>query len=431
MTGKALVLAPYVSIASDPAFARNLTGFGRSVWSVCESTARHGWSVRLFTYAFTRERTLQGVQVAHHSPNQYLLLPRLKTLDDAVAFTRRGKGSLKRKVKLAVASLTQEIIISMAQRIQPDIIHVHGATMETAPLVLGAMKSGFPVLVTLHGLNSFDSLIRLSDEDRLFEPMFIRFLNSSGVWMSAVSSGVRTKAITRFHVEDPDRFRVVGNGVNLDRFSVSESRSVLKRKAGLTPETHVLLSVGSLSALKNHRLLLEAILRLPADELERTVVLIAGEGRERESLANFAGKSGLAGRVRLLGRIEGSELADLYAAADLLVLPSTSEGFGMPVLEAMAAGTPTLSFADLDAMADLFSPGGMTLIRERTPEALAGGIREALLREWDSQAIKNHSQRFSWDSVATQYEALYANVSDDYGGYARTILRNVWSDRQA
>jgi phosphatidylinositol alpha-1,6-mannosyltransferase len=95
---------------------------------------------------------------------------------------------------------------------------------------------------------------------------------------------------------------------------------------------------------KGHDRVIQAILKL-VDKGHDVVYVIVGEGDDRTRLQLLAENEGVAGRVCFMGALEPVVLVDAYRMADLFVMPSTGEGFGIAFLEAMACGTPALGLA--------------------------------------------------------------------------------------
>lgn len=122
--------------------------------------------------------------------------------------------------------------------------------------------------------------------------------------------------------------------------------SALRVQMGLQDKT-VLLSVGRLSDNERKKGQDRVIGRLAAlgDQGRNVVFLIGGDGDDRPRLEALARKAGVADQVRFLGEVAPGDLVDLYRAADLFVMPSTGEGFGIVYLEAMACGVPALGLA--------------------------------------------------------------------------------------
>jgi glycosyltransferase involved in cell wall biosynthesis len=112
--------------------------------------------------------------------------------------------------------------------------------------------------------------------------------------------------------------------------------------ASLPPELsgRYLLAVGHFEARKNYAALVEAMTLLRQREPDLHLAIVGKDGGSLDHVRALVAASGLADRVHLLHAIDDATLASLYARAEALVFPSTYEGFGIPILEAMAAGTP-------------------------------------------------------------------------------------------
>ena len=154
----------------------------------------------------------------------------------------------------------------------------------------------------------------------------------------------------------------------------------------------MLLTVGRMDSrerYKGHDRVIDAIPELVSAGYD-VMYLVVGEGDDRERLELCARNRGAADRVRFIGSVEMSGLIEIYRAADLFVMPSTGEGFGIAFLEAMASGTPALGLdigGARDALADDELGTGVTetglaaaLARalespKRDREALAGAVR--------------------------------------------------------
>lgn len=161
---------------------------------------------------------------------------------------------------------------------------------------------------------------------------------------------------------DPERVAVLPNTVS-ERFTPGD-RKAARLRFGLGDE-RVLLTVGRLAASERYKGQDRVIEDLPALIAAGHDVryLIAGDGDDRPRLEALAARHGVADRVRFLGAVPADALPDLYRAADLFVMPSTGEGFGIAYLEAMACGTPAVGLrvkGDADALAPMRSAAGAT-----------------------------------------------------------------------
>jgi glycosyltransferase involved in cell wall biosynthesis len=185
---------------------------------------------------------------------------------------------------------------------------------------------------------------------------------------------------------------------------------VRRERLGVAAQDY-LLTVATLEPRKGLDVLLAALAAEPRDLLPLVVVGQAGWGGvEPGAMARALGLPD--GSVRALGRVPDADLAALLHGAAALVMPSRAEGFGLPVLEAMAAGVPVLS-SDVPALREV--GGGATVV---TPvgdaAALAGALRDLLgdpARQEELRAAgRRRAADFSWVAVAARLWELYTDL---------------------
>ncbi len=154
-----------------------------------------------------------------------------------------------------------------------------------------------------------------------------------------VDSDSTARDVVRLLGISREKVRRVYFGIN-DRFRplpIAAAKGLVAQKYGLPDE--YLLTVGTIEPRKDHTTLLRALRRLPQAPL---LAIAGGIGWKAGNIVREISAMEKAGRVRYLGRIDDGDLPALYSAARLFVFPSIYEGFGLPVLEAMACGCPVL-----------------------------------------------------------------------------------------
>jgi glycosyltransferase involved in cell wall biosynthesis len=168
------------------------------------------------------------------------------------------------------------------------------------------------------------------------------------------------------------------------------------------------LFVGTLEPRKNLPRLLEAFAALPAAARHVQLVIAGGGGWGKLDLPDLIGQFGLSERVKLTGYVSEVELATLYAHAHGLVMPSLYEGFGLPLIEAMAHGVPLLTGA-LASMPEIAGGAAIVVDPYRT-EAIAEGLTTLLLDGPRRQALiaagQSRVARFDWDRAAGELLAV-------------------------
>jgi len=191
----------------------------------------------------------------------------------------------------------------------------------------------------------------------------------------------------------------------------------LRRRLSLG-ESELVLCVSAALAHKNLPRLIDAFAPL-TQERDAILVLAGHDGLERAALRAHADAAGIPDRVRLAGWIERAELEGLYNAARAFAYPSLIEGFGIPILEAMARGLP-VACSSAGALAEV-AGGAALLFDPHNTSAITETIRRLLddapLRERLIEAGWARAREFSWERCAEQTLAVYRHVLE--GGHLR------------
>ena len=225
----------------------------------------------------------------------------------------------------------------------------------------------------------------------------------------AVSEFVRQEIITLLGVPK-ERIVTVHNGVDpaFRLYPSAESLPVLNRH-GLQPGGY-LLAVATLEPRKNLGRLAEAYGRLPAVLRQRySLVLVGARGWLTEELERQLTPLERSGQIRRLGYVPQDDLPLLYAGAHAFAYPSLYEGFGLPVLEALASGVPVLT-SNRSSLPEV--AGDATLLVDPEDEdAITAGLERLLLdQEWRMQAVEwglRQASRFSWARCVEETIVVY------------------------
>jgi D-inositol-3-phosphate glycosyltransferase len=218
-----------------------------------------------------------------------------------------------------------------------------------------------------------------------------------------------------------DRVAVVNPGVNLSVFQPA-SKGAARRRLGLPQDAHILLFVGRIQPLKAPDILLKAAARMVADDPAlRSRLIVAcvggpsGNGLARPSLlTDLAAELGIADLVRLAPPAPQHELADWYRAADMTVVPSYNESFGLVALESQACGTPVVA-ASVGGLRTAVKDGlSGVLVDGHEPDTWAralGGLvdRPSSLDFLSGNAVR-HAVGFGWSATAARLADVYAGA---------------------
>jgi glycosyltransferase involved in cell wall biosynthesis len=217
-------------------------------------------------------------------------------------------------------------------------------------------------------------------------------------------------AVARAHGADPARLSVIGNGIDPALFHAPApgEAAAARRALGLPEGKTILLSVGHLAELKGFHLAIEAVAALRREDVCYVVV---GEGAERARLEALTARLGVTDKVRLPGAVGQGDLPRWYAAADFFVLMSSREGWPNVVCEAQAMSLPVLATRVGGVEEIVSAPGQGILLEERSADALAGALAEALQRPWDRAAIARAGSMRTWEAVAEKLEPLFREAA--------------------
>jgi len=215
---------------------------------------------------------------------------------------------------------------------------------------------------------------------------------------------------------------VVHNGVDVARFRDSGSRRAaeLRRQVGAASRP-LILAVGGIEPRKGSDTLIRAIAELRHTGRQPVLAVVGGHSfqdyREyRERALALLPRLGLrtGDDVALLGTVADADLPGWYAAADVLAFPSTKEGWGLAVLEAMSAGLPVVA-SDLPVFREYLRPGKDALLvpvgdAPALASALASVLDDTQLAARLRTAGQAVSERFTWPRSASEHQAIYATV---------------------
>ncbi len=307
------------------------------------------------------------------------LLAELRRIDEVdLRELQFGGGGRLAKV-LRDALWYPAVLPVAAARARLDFLH---CTTLRAPLV-----SRVPVVVTVHDVSPLRRPDAFNPWTRRYTSLTLPRIVRAAAAVITVSAFQQRELAAVTGIEEW-RVRVVPQGVG-EPFTVD----------GPLVEGDYVLAVATLEPRKNLPLLVEGFRRSGLDcELR-----IAGE-------VGWGDVDVGGDRVRRLGRVDDDELAALYRGARCLVYPSTYEGFGLPVLEAMAAGTPVVCPAGPPY--DEFADGVAVTCDPLEPDSIAGALRDAVARRSElGPRGRERAAAFTWERTARATLAVYRDVA--------------------
>ena len=360
---------------------------------------------------------LQGLDSLDDKDQQYMLLaPRFRR-----AYTVRAPQLSDRfrevEVVSALARLGENVeqvwweqvgIVLAGMREKIDLLH--------CPYWSSPLWSPWPTVVTVHDVIQF------------VLPEYA-WRKISRVYFGLVSAGARRAqaviTVSECSKQDimkiiglgPERIHVIGNAVDASLYPVRDAwlLASVRERYGIAPR--FVLYFGGFDMRKNVPRLIEAYARLPEALRREYQLVIAGRYQHlghplypdpRQTVRRL----GLEGNVIFTGQIREQDKAPLYSAATVFAFPSLYEGFGMPVLEAMACGTPVVT-SNVSALPEVAGDAGLLVnpyASEAIGEALAELLESAARREDLSRRGLERARRFTWPQVAEQTVRVYKQI---------------------
>jgi len=386
--------------------------------------------MNVYVRDFTRELARQGVQVDIFT----------RAVDPAEPYIQYDLGCGCRVVNVPAGPMTTLPNDSLANYLDEfaagvlefarvyglryDLIHSH---YWLSGLVAGKLRQTWgptPVVHMYHTLGHMKNQIAQDDSELVASVRLMGETQTMHIADRLIAATPAERAqLINLYGADPAKISVISPGVDLRRFE-PQPQCRAKKQLGIPYEQHLALFVGRIEPLKGVDTLLEAASILkeqhPAALKNVRIGIIGGNPAapddDMRRLQRLHAQLNLAGVVEFLGAREQSLLPNYYAAADMVVMPSHYESFGMVALEAMAMGTPVIA-SNVGGLAHLVQDGATGyLIPPRQPHLLAERMRRLLtnepLRQQLAAQAREYARRYDWANIVNQMLGEYAVLSE-------------------
>jgi glycogen(starch) synthase len=300
--------------------------------------------------------------------------------------------------------------VELGDRYEFDLVHGHDWLVASACDHL-ARRYGAPLVTTIHATEHGRHQGWVDEHPQSYIHGVERWIANRSDRVIACSYYMREQVADIFGVEE-ERIEVIPNGIAPEDLQPQDGAELERlRLEFAAPDQRLVLLIGRLVYEKGFQIALEAMPRL-IDRLPGTRFLVAGSGTHEAELRRQAADLGLLGHGTFLGWIGDDVLHSLYPIADLCVVPSIYEPFGLVALEAMASGCPCI-VADTGGLREVVPHEEVGLrFRSRDPESLAE-MAERVLADGELGArlvseAHQHVRRFDWLEIAERTLEVYA-----------------------
>lgn len=372
--------------------AATVTGPAKNLITFCQSARQHSFSdmpyIDTFLTTFRRAS-------ANNSANEFVEKAldsgiEVDLIDERFRFDTRVVAALKKVV----------------ERVKPDIIQTHNVKSHFVMRLSGLWRE-IPWIAFHHGYTTTDwKMCAYNQLDRWSLRKAHRVVTMNKIFaQQLIGAGAKAEGM-----------RILHNAIEVETISKvsDEAATKLKNKLGIADDERVIIAIGRLSLEKGQVDLIRAFAKLIHEQMNlQTKLVIVGEGPERERLEQEINALCIKERVRFAGQV--SDVKPFYAIADLLVLPSHSEGSPNVLLEAMAARVPVVATAVGGVPEIATHKENALLVEVRDVEALAQAMSEllsdrelarSLASKAQERVIKNHSPQARLRSLLEIYTEL-------------------------
>ena len=305
----------------------------------------------------------------------------------------------------------EKLVAVLNREFDFNVIHIHDWL--TAPVGIASKHYlNKPLVSTVHstevgraqGLHSPDSFL----------------IDGIEWWMTyeaeriiSCSSSMKWELERHFHLPS-EKIIVIPNAIEISKYERKIDRESVKRRYGIEPYEKVVLFIGRLVPQKGVEYLVRAI-PLILQQHRNVKFVIAGDGWSKNYLEDLARSAGFGDKIRFLGFISDLELTELTMSADVLVVPSVYEPFGIVALEGMAAGIPVVA-ANVGGLSEIIEHDRTgVLVYPKNFESIAWGVNRVLSDSGYSNWLVQNARRkvqeaYSWKAVAKRTVEVYEKV---------------------
>lgn len=313
-------------------------------------------------------------------------------------------GQLAWRLSVLASQVARQTYRPIQQQMGPrrgPIAPVYHATEHLLP------RLQTPTVLTVHDLIFERYPEHHTQRNRLYLRVAMPLYVKAASAIIAVSRHTQ-RDLVELYGADPRKIHVVYEGVD-ERFRPAEEGEIRRVAEQYSPDRPYLLMVGTLEPRKNHAAALRALARLKAWGWPHRLLLVGGQGWLFEPIRQQIEADGLGGDVHFGGYVPDEDLAPLYSGAAAVLVPSLYEGFGFPVLEAMACGAPVVC-SSASSLPEVAGEAAL-LVRPDDDLGLAHAVHLLLSQGAAAQMLgemgRVQAAQYRWDTCARETVAVY------------------------
>ncbi len=350
----------------------------------------------------------------------YIFAPRVEGyIDEEENIFRYHSVNLTTKVKYPIAIPMSIKASRVIKQFNPNIIHIHHPFILSMPAIMYATRLKIPKILTIH--TQYERYAHyISPIPRIVTNEAIRriiFNLADKIDVITTPSQSMKILISLYKVKK--EIVVVPNAINLSEFQKQDKEKIqsLKKQFNLNKTDVVMVYVGRISREKNIDKIISAMGITNKKGIRNMKLLLVGDGPAKKQLQHQIESLGLEKLVTMVGAINSDLVKYYYQLSDLFIFASTSETFGMVIVEALATGIPVLAIKG-PGIVDIITDGFDGILVEDDVFQFAQGLEKLIidedLRRRLAQGALKTAQLYSADAVSEQMLSLYQKLTLKY-----------------
>lgn len=381
----------------------NSGGLGVACYQLCKALSKKGADIA-FVLPYTADHSdIDFMQINAAHPQDVEAVLQSGIAYDSFKYVK-GTGEIQWVDLLGQAAIYEEAVGRIVQCGDFDVIHAHD-WLTCRAAIRAKMATGKPLVVHFHSIEA----------DRAGKPFggnpLVREIEGLALTLAdkvvAVSQYTK-EAIVREYDIPGDKIEVVHNYYDPSNLLDETGENTYRYLAAMRASGYrVVVNVGRLTIQKGLPNLLQAF-KLTLERAPKTFLLLVGSGEQRNELVQLAAELGIADKVLFAGFQRGKKWRDAYGIADLFVMPSVSEPFGLTALEAIGYGTPVL-ISKQSGVSELIKNAlkvDFWDVHEMANKMVALVQNDSLRDELHKSAYQEY-QSHSWDESADKLFGIY------------------------
>lgn len=380
----------------------NSGGLGVACYQLCKALSKKGADIE-FVLPYTADHDIDFMRINAAHPQDVTTVLKAGIAYDSFQYIK-DTGEVEYVDLFGQSHIYEKAVERIVQLAEFDVIHAHDWLTCRAALRAKEL-SGKPLIVHIHSIEADRAGREHGGNPVVREIESLAMLIADRV--IAVSERTKTAIVREYHIP-ADKIDVVHNSISEDMLITESGDNAYRYLMDMKQQGYrVVASIGRLTIQKGLPNLLRAF-RFVVERNPKTLLLIVGSGEQYYELLTLAAELGLSKSVIFTEFQRGKRYRDAYAAADLFVMPSVSEPFGLTPLEAIGYGTPALVSRQsgvTEILANCLKVDYWD-INEMANQIAAVVAQPALAQELQTNAQKELG-RLSWGQAADKLFAIY------------------------